>query len=217
MAGAVLALLSTVLGVHPTSTAELERALARGGVESVVVHGDAPPPDIGQEATGWDRSEVRWRDGLLRRSAEVTSVLPATPVGERSAARAGADGRLVVGDVAAHLRELAPGLEVERRPAITTWWALWGITVPGWLVLAAAATWLTALGVLLHGPRPWLLSRWGWAWVVLLLPWGLGVAAMCLLAGPTPHVPRGRGLRRRWGGLRGLLLVLVSNAVLPGR
>ncbi|WP_298992388.1 hypothetical protein [uncultured Pseudokineococcus sp.] len=106
---------------------------------------------------------------------------------------------------------------VERRPAITAWWSLWGITVPGWLVLGAAATWLTALGGLLHGPRPWHLTRWGWAWVVLLLPWGLGVVALCLLAGPAPHVPCGRGLRRRWGGVRGLLLVLVVNAVLPGR
>lgn len=199
-----LALVPTtlVLGVLGSSYEHLRQQVADGSVTSVEVLGEA----VEVPAEGYGRQEVRWRDGLVRRSAEVTVVSPGA-VPEVS------DGVPVVDrDVAADLRLLDPDLTVTEGRRPTTWSTVAGFELPGWVAVPLLSVWVGAVAALLGSPYTWRLDGWGWAWLMLLVP-PVGAVAALLLSGPLPPLPRAR--RRRRGGLTGFLLAVLVGAV-PG-
>lgn len=119
---------SVAVGQRETPLTALEAAVAKGRVGSVVVLGEAVP--AGQ---GYGLQVVRWRDGLVRRTAEAT-------VGARP------DGG-VVGlpsrgeDLSVLLSRADPDLEVRRskQAYASSHGVLLGWQVPTWVALTALA------------------------------------------------------------------------------
>ncbi|MEJ5914299.1 hypothetical protein [Pseudokineococcus sp. 1T1Z-3] len=197
-ASLLLALLVVLLGVHPSSLERLRADLAAGRTSSVEVLGEGV--DARADRGGWSTQEVRWRSGLVERSAPVTSLPPGTSLADVDEAAYVPEGAVAVtGDVADELRALAPDVEVERGPASTTAYSLFDVSVPGWLLVASGMAWLTAVVAVSTAPRTWRMTGWGWGWLVLLVPL-VGIPAFCLLSGPTPPLPRARTGRRLGGG-----------------
>ena len=62
----MLLLLVVAVGQRETRLADLEAAVTEGRVDSVLVLGHAVPAD------GFSTQEVRWTDGLVRRTTRVT-------------------------------------------------------------------------------------------------------------------------------------------------
>ena len=121
----LLLLLVVVLGQRETPLADLEAAVAEGRVDSVVV--------LGQAGTGdaLSTQEVRWTDGLVRRTARAT--VGAVPSGGV------VDGTVRSEDLGVLLSRADPGLEVRRSPQgmFAPYGELLGWRVPGWLALTA--------------------------------------------------------------------------------
>ncbi len=195
--GLLVAVLTTVVGVHPSSPERLRADVAAGDATTVQAFGYRVPGVEGVET--YATQEIRWRTGLITRSAQVDRQTP--------------DG--IGSDATTELRQIAPDLEVERREPVTSAALLYDVVVPWWLPLLAVGGWLSALIALVSGTEPWRLTRWGWAWSFFLVP-PVGVLLFCLLSGPTPLVPRPRRARRI-GGLGGFLLAVVLLVVIPGR
>ena len=152
-AWSLLLLLAVVLGHRETPLADLEAAVAEGRVESVVV--------LGQAGTGgtFSTQEVRWTDGLVRRTTRAT-VGPAS-----SAGVAGVDTRGE--DVGVLLSRADPDLEVRRslHGQGAPWAEVLGWQVPGWLALTALLAFLSQVAMLINGPQPWRATRWAWFWI----------------------------------------------------
>lgn len=185
-----------------SSYADLEAGIRAGEISEV----QESSSDFGAGTTGYETVDVRWRDGLVRRTATLTHASS-----ERAAAEArgsGADHPVVVGSVSDHLSALDPDVRinhVERRhPSFT----INGWQGPGWLGLAYLILLVGTL-MLMSGPRPWRATRWAWAWLVLLAP-AIGVPAYFLLGGATglfrPRPPARVWLTGGWAFLLALLL-----------
>ncbi|WNB85659.1 hypothetical protein [Cellulomonas sp. ATA003] len=203
----LVTLLAGPLGVHPSTPEQLRADVSSGRVTSVEALGYRVPDAAGGE--GWMTEEIRWRTGVLTRSAAVAAGALDGAVADGAVADSAA------ADVVPVLRDLAPALQVERRDAPSQAWSLYGVVVPGWLALAACLGWVGAFVALVQGPEPWRLTRWGWAWSFILVP-PVGITAFAVLAGPTRALPRPRRTRRV-GGLGGLGLALLLLALLPAR
>jgi hypothetical protein len=198
-----LVVAALVTGERASTFGHLERLVATGEVTTVEVVGEPLPDD----SIGYAGIEVRWREGWTVRSASVTQAS-----NERQAAKARrANGSpVVVGGVEDHLRALDPGVTFTRGEYRSSSFEMRGLQTPGWVGLGYLVLLLGTL-VLVGGPRPWRASRWGWAWLVLLLP-PFGIAAYLLLGGPT-GLFRPRDPRRVWltGGWAFLLTLLLGG------
>lgn len=205
LVGAWTALLLTALltGHKVSGFDRLEGLVAAGEVTEVEVVGG-----VGG-STSWDGfgvAQVRWREGWVVHTAEVTEAGDARQA-TRARRQSDAD-RVVVGSVEAHLSALDPDVRFTRGGPRNPYSEIAGLQTPGWVGLAYVAL-LGATLVLNGGPRPWRATRWAWAWLVLLLP-PFGIAAYLLLGGPTglwrPRDPRRVWLTGGWAFLLALLL-----------
>lgn len=206
LVGAWTALLVAVLltGHKVSDLDRLERLVAAGEVTEVEVVGG-----VGGSTSweGFGGVEVRWRDGWVVHTADVTEASD-----ERQASHArrqgDADRTVVVGSVEDHLSTLDPDVRFTRGEPRNPYSEMAGLQAPGWVGLAYVVL-LGATLVLNGGPRPWRATRWAWAWLVLLLP-PFGIAAYLLLGGPTglfrPRDPRRVWLTGGWAFLLALLL-----------
>ena len=208
LVGAWTALLvATLLTGHRVSDFDrLEGLVAAGEVTEVeVVGGFAGAEDW----HGWGGAEVRWREGWVVHTADVTEAS-----NERQAARAreqgDADRSVVVGSVEDHLARLDPDVTFVRGEPRNPYSTVVGLKAPGWVGLIYVVL-LGATLVLNGGPRPWRATRWAWAWLVLLVP-PFGIAAYLALGGPT-GLFRPRDPRRVWltGGWAFLLAMLLGG------
>ena len=202
----LLVLLATaaglVLGSRPSSYDELRGQVADGEVATVEVDGVGLPPGH----TGFTTLHVRWRDGVVRRTAEVISAQPLS--------QAPTDGDRVVirGDVADDLDRLDPDVVVTRVPEADPGATLLGWQVPQALLWVHLALLLAGLGLLRGGAEPRRATRWGWAWPMLMLrPFGL--LAFLLLAAPGPSREPAEQARRLTGGWSLVLTVLLVSLV----
>lgn len=206
--GLVVAVLLT--GHKATGFDRLERLVAAGGITEVEVVGGSGR-SIDWEGTSG--AEVRWREGGVVHTAEVTEASD-----DRQAAQArrqGDTGRtVVVGSVEDHLARLDPDVTFVRGEPRNPYAMVAGLKAPGWWGLAYVVL-LGATLVLNGGPPPWRATRWAWAWLVLLVP-PFGIAAYLLLGGPTglfrPRDPRRVWLTGGWALLLALLLGGGSTA-----
>jgi hypothetical protein len=202
---ALVVLAVPTLGAQPTSLGRLESAVAAGQVRAVRLEGGLPP-----HATGFATVQVYWRSGLLRHQTEVVEARP-----RRQAAADAEPGRVVLTrPVAAHLRDLQPGLRTTRGPDRPSSYAtLWGWYMPSWLGLVTIGLALASLYLLVNGPEPWRATRWAWFW---LLASPVGIVAFLTLSGPTPLLPTPRPERRRLtGGWALLLSIVVTKVIVP--
>jgi hypothetical protein len=206
LVGAWIALVvAALLTGHKASDLDrLEGLVAAGEVTEVEVVGGFG----GAEGwRGWGTAEVRWREGWITHTADVTEASD-----ERQAARArrrdDSDRAVVVGGVETHLSVLAPDVRFTRGGFRSSSFDMAGLQTPGWVGLGYVVL-LVATLVLNSGPRPWRATRWAWFWIVLLVP-PYGVAAYLLLGGPTglfrPRDPRRVWLTGGWAFLLALLL-----------
>ena len=198
----LLLLLTVAVGQRETPVTELEAAVSAGRVDRVVVLGRAGTGDA------LSTQEVRWTDGLVRRTAQVT-------VGTASPGGFG-DGTVRSEDLGVLLSRADPGLEVRRSPQGTfaPYGELLGWRVPGWVALTALVTYLVQLGVLVHGPQPWRATRWAWFWITTVPV--VGTVLMLLLSGRTPGLPAPAAARRRCTGGWAFLLSSAVIGLLSG-
>jgi len=198
----LLLLLVVAVGQRETRLADLEAAVDEGRVDSVVVLGQAVPAD------GFSTQEVRWTDGLVRRTTRVT--VGAAPLAEVEGVTTRSE------DLGAQLSRADPNLEVRRsqQGQAAPYGELFGWQVPTWLALTALVAYLSQLGFLLNGPQTWRATRWAWFWI-MTVP-GAGPLLMLLLSGRTPGVPAAGEAGRRLTGGWAFLLSGVATAVLSG-
>lgn len=191
------------LGEREASYDQLESGLRSGQISEV----QETSTDFDGLSTGRESVSVRWRDGLINRTATLTHT--SDPQAAAEARREGPARSVVNGSIADHLTALNPDVRVshgeQRYPSFTV--AGWQSTT-GWPFLAYLALLIGTLG-LIAGPRPRHATRWAWRWLVLLAP-GVGIPTYFLFGGPTglfrPH-PSGRiWLTGGWALLLALIL-----------
>jgi hypothetical protein len=204
----VAVIATTVLtGSRPSTYAHLQDLVAAGDVTRVEVVGEPLPFDPAGGSARVTR-EVRWREGLWRRTALVDET-----------DREGATGRtgtverraVLTTTVEEDLSGLGPDVSFAPGEHRSTSLTVLGAEVGGWVTWAYPALLLATLWVNGAG-RPWRATRWAWAWLVLLVqPWG--IAAFLLLGGPT-GLFRPRDTGRVWltGGWAFLLALLLGGA-----
>lgn len=192
---------------RPTSYAQLERGLRAGDVSTV----ELPSTMQSSDGQGSEHVEVRWRDGLVLRTATLTRATDERSA--REASRNGTSRPVIVGSVEDHLTALDPDLRVvhgdRRRPSFESF----GWRGPGWVGLAYLVLLVGTL-MLIAGPRPWRATRWACAWLVLLAP-PVGIPCYLLLGGPT-GLSRPRPPGRIWltGGWAFLLALLLGGTTI---
>ena len=198
----LLLLLIVAVGQRETRLADLEAAVAQGRVDSVLVLGQAVPAD------GFSTQEVRWTDGLVRRTTEVT--VGAAPW----QGSAGVPTREE--DLGVLLSRADPDLEVRRsqQGQVAPYGELLGWQVPTWLALTAVVTYLSQLGFLINVPQTWRATRWAWFWVTTVPV--VGTALMLLLSGRTPGLPAPATAGQRMTGGWAFFLSSASTAFLSG-
>lgn len=199
LAAGWLCLLLTLVatGDRLSSYSELTEDLRAGEVSEVELVGALPRGN-----QGYAMVTLRWRDGLVVRTATVVQSSRERTDGDRQP--------VIVGSVEDGLRVMDPDVRVidggELRGG--SYWEALGWRGPGWLFFP----YLTLLGgtlMLISGPRPWRATRWAWAWLVLMVPL-VGISAYFLFGGPTglfhPKDPRRIVLTGGWAFLLALLL-----------
>lgn len=198
----LLLLLVVALGQRETRFADLEAAVTQGRVDSVLVLGQAVPTD------GFSTQEVRWTDGLVRRTTEVA-------VGTASPGEV-AGGTTRSEDLGVLLSRADPDLEVRRWPQgqSAPYGELLGWQVPTWLALTALVAYLLQLGFLLVVPQTWRATRWAWFWITTVPV--VGTVLMLVLSGRTPGVPAPAAAGRRLTGGWALLLSRAGAVLLSG-
>ena len=192
-------------GARQGSLHELETGLRAGEISEVELTSGFLPAD----ARGHEVIHLRWRDGLVLRTATLTRATDERMA--RNARRDGAPQPIVVGAVRDHLTALDPDVRIvaSDHPGPP-----FGDEASNRIGLARLVLLVCTLG-LIAGPRPWRATRWAWAWLVLLAPL-VGVPAYFLFGGPTglfrPKDPRRVRLTGGWAFLLALLLGGASSS-----
>lgn len=189
------------VGHRETPFHMLETAVAEGRVDSVVVLGEAVPPE-----QGWGTQVVRWQDGLVRRTTEAGVGTPppgAIDVPSREE------------DLGALLARTDPDLEVRRSgQAYASQGRLLGWQVPTWVAMTAVVASLVQLGFLVNVPTTWRATRWAWFWIMAVPV--VGTALLLLLSGRTPGLPPPAAPERRLTGGWAFLLSSFATTMLSG-
>jgi hypothetical protein len=191
-----------LLGHRAATFGDLRTVVALDYVDRVQVSGGL---DAG--ARGHEVVEVRWRQGFLRFSTLVVEERPTGAAGR--ALRDDEDVTAVLDEpVPDVLHGIDPTLEVTTGPALSGGWTVLGwdtpVGVDAVLLLAVAGTaWL-----LTTGPAPRRATRWGWLWLMLLLPVA-GFLAFLLLSGVLSRRPFLLAARPALTGGRALALGLL--------
>lgn len=206
----------SVQATHEELVARLA-ADARAGETTTLQVSEPVPAFLERGAQGYGRIEVRWREGLLWHETAV--VVASSDRQARAARREGHATAVVVAPETPEdlWRRTQPELVVEQ----TDWTyrggsiQVWGDELhgPSWAVALLGVAWLGTLARLVVGQAPWRLTRWGWAWP-LLLAWPAAIPAFLLLGGSTGLLEPSRQRRRLTGG-ESLALCLLAGLVVP--
>lgn len=201
LAAVALAVAVGLLGTHHASLDELRDAIASGQVHEVRVAGSPLPPG----ASGFTTAYVRWSADGFDRVTEVRQLGSA-------AAEDGGRTEAVVGSIDAYLREVQ-GAGVLRivhdDSARPTGGSVLGIDVPAWVAGGAVLVWVLTVLLLVAGPEPSRATRWGWFWLLLSALAPLTTVVFLVAGEPVHPVPGAPGARRRFGGVRAFVLVLL--------
>jgi hypothetical protein len=200
LAAVAVAVAVGLLGTHHASLDELREAIASGQVHEVRVAGTLPPG-----ASGFTTAYVRWSADGFDRLTTVRQVSDLTY-------RDGTGPDWVRGSIEADLRQ-AQGSGVLRivhdesvRP---TGGSMLGIDVPSWVAGGAVLVWVLTVLLLVAGPEPSRATRWGWFWLLLSALAPLATVVFLVAGEPAHPVPGAPGARRRLGGVRAFVLVLL--------
>ena len=200
VAAVVVAVAVGLLGTHHASLDDLRTAIASGRVHGVRVAGTLP-----DGASGFATAYVRWSDGGFDRLTTVRQV-------SDLASRGGTGPDWVLGSIDAHLREVQ-GTGVLRirhdDSARPTGGSLFGIELPSWVAGLGALVWLLALIVLVGGPEPARATRWAWFWLLVSTLAPLTTVLFLVLGEPAPRPSGEPSGRRRFGGVRAFVLMLL--------
>ena len=204
-----------LLGHRAASFDDLKTVVVLDYVDRVEVSGG-----LGEQQTGHEVVEVRWRQGILRFS---TLVVEERPAGEAGASVRDDDAITAVLDrpVAEVLHDIDPTLEVTAGSGTSGWWAPLGWDTPVGVDVVLVLAVVAMVWLLVTGPPPRRATRWGWCWLMLLLP-VVGFLAYLLLSGvlsrrPVPAPPARPALtggRAFVVGVLGALLGYAVNTVL---
>lgn len=218
LTASVMVLQGSVASSHHDLTERLETD-ARDGEPTTVAIGHHGPHDRVPDFAPGDQwatvVEVRWRDGLLHRHTEY---VVASSRRQADDVRGQGDGLPVViapDTLQAQWSETQPDLVVESYDRTspsrgttavlgTEWSAPYWVLLLGGLVVGVGT-----VTRLLLGPEPWRLTRWAWAWWVVLA-WPIGVPAFLVFSGATGLFPPREPRRRMTGGASLLLLVCLG-------
>ncbi|WP_323100222.1 hypothetical protein [Intrasporangium sp. YIM S08009] len=200
VAAVVVAVAVGLLGTHPTPLSELRTAIASGQVHDLRVAGTLP-----EGASGFATAYVRWSAGGFDRLTTVRQV-SSPDQGE------GARSDVVVGSIEQHLREVQ-GAGVLRivhdESARPTGGSMVGIELPSWVVGGALLVWVLSLLLLVMGPEPSRATRWGWFWLLVSTFAPLTTVLFLVLGEPAQRRSGEPGRRRRFGGGRAFVLMLL--------
>lgn len=189
-------------GERESTLVALETDIASGEVTEVQVS-----DGLSEEARGYATVRLRWDRGLVTYTASAIEARPlgaAPPRGQRGLATR------VLADVEDHLRSLDGDLALTRSSGNDPATTVLGWALPGWAGLLHGVVVLATLFSIVAAPQPWRMSRWGWFWLVALVP-PLGVPAYLLLSGPLAPVPSPRRPERRLRGSDGFLLGIAGG------
>ncbi|MGH3411755.1 MAG: hypothetical protein ACRDPH_01575 [Marmoricola sp.] len=203
----VIAVALPLTGLRISSWQDVQSVVANGQVGVVHISGELPSGGRGRAVV-----QVEWRHGLLRHRAEVLQVVGHVRDPKREA-DVGDSVPVIHQRPSAALLELQPGLRVTQDQVLSGGGALLGWQVPNLLGMIALFLALACLGLLISGPQPWRVTRWGWFWFYLLLA-PIGSIAFLLLSGPVPHLPSPKNPRRRLGGGWSFLIALLLTGPL---
>lgn len=203
----LLLVMVAVVGERPATLTELMDAVDSGQVSEVHVAGGLPAG-----ATGSARQDIRWRQGLWLRHAEVVQ---ASPGYEQQTGSDNPSGAVTSVDVAALIRGHDPAVRVAVSDVSSPGaGSVLGWGVPPWLSWCVLAGLILTLGLIVNGPEPWRATRWAWAWAVLFTG-PIGALAFAVLSGPTSVVGAPRdGARRLRGGWAFLLMLILSSTIM---
>lgn len=194
-----------VVGERQSSYGQLEAGLRAGEITEVQLIGDLMPDD----ALGSEGVTVRWRDGLIVRTATFTHATNERMA--RAARRNGSAEPIIAGSVQSHLASHATDVRLTRGSDRGSSFSAWGYEAPGYVGLAYLVLLVGTL-MLIGGRRPWRATPWAWGWLVLLAP-GVGVPCYFLFGGPTSLLrPRPPGRVWLTGGWAFLLALLLGGA-----
>ncbi len=191
---------SLFLGHRSAPFSDLKTGIITDWVDTVEVSGGLEPG-----ARGFEVVEVRWQRGWLRFS---TMVVEEQPQGAAGRALRHDDEVTAVLDrpVAEVLHEVDPTVDVRVVPREIGGRTVLGWEPPAWAGVTLLAGLVTVLALLVTGPRPRGATRWGWFWLMLLVP-PAGFSGYLLLSGvlrgPKPPRPDRPGLTGGWAFLVG--------------
>lgn len=190
---------------------------ARAGETTTLQVGEPVPAFLGPGAQGYGSIDVRWREGLVWHETAVG--VASSDREARAARRDGLTTPVVVAPEAPEdlWRRTQPDLVVEQADWTSSGGSIqiWGDELhgPSWAVALLGVAWLGTLARLVVGQAPWRLTRWGWAWP-LLLAWPAAIPAFLLLGGSTGLLGPSRPRRRLTGG-ESLALCLLAGVAVP--
>ena len=193
---------AVVTGERHTTVNDLQDAIADGRVSEVRAAGG-----LGQGGVGFATIELRWREHGLQYSTEVVQVRG------RHQGRSGGDdvtGRFR-GSLHDYLTQYGGSVEVQSERSTHGNFSarLLGWRADGWVATLLLALFVLTLLRIATGPVPWRATRWGWTWLVLVLP-PIACPAYLLVGGPTRLFPPARPDRRLTGGWAFALALVVG-------
>lgn len=203
------ALLGIVLtGERAGDLASLRAGVADGSIGTVEVAGGLPAGSTGNASV-----ELHWTERGLRYVTEARQVRG--PGFDTSPGTGSSVNDVEIrGDVADHLRRLAPSVEVERiEPRLLAGglrYSAFGWEVAGLLAAVMVALSLVTVLVLVTAREHWRATAWAWFWLILLLP-PLGALVYLLAGGPTGVRRPGPASGKLTGGWAFLLAVAASS------
>ncbi|MQW75313.1 hypothetical protein GHK92_05450 [Nocardioides sp. dk4132] len=203
----VAVLAGTVLQGHRTSSySDLVSAVRSGDATEVQVS-----PGLPARASGHATVEIRWRDGLLRRTTSVVEVR-----GRQTGHRSDATTAVLRRPVPDALRARDPDLEITtlRRDGggFGVSAELLGWTAPAPVALGYLTATLATLLLLALGPEPRRVTPWGWFWLILLTG-PIGSIAFLVMSGVLSRTPVAPPMRPRTGGGWAFILALALGSV----
>ncbi len=205
MAWLIAAPLVVLLGERESSFSGLDHDLVTHAVSSVAIAGEG----LSAGETGSAIQTVHWRDGFIRRFAEVRVEAPDPDGDSVSSVDKPTFTTLQARDAGGYLAEQHQ-VTVTRTHDLSSFGDVAGWRIPMPLALFFVFAGLLALIMLTTGPPPLRATRWAWFWFSLIPV--VGTPAYLLLGGPLPLVPAPRpGRRPVAGGLAFIAYLCLSH------